>query len=188
MQKLCQYYRPLFDISDEELTHERTCVAMLLNLRDNPSFTRKLEGTLISVYFESRADELNGYAINVVENETTADMVIEKLLGQVKKSDCFFWTLFEVIIDQNLERPMYCCESISEVLDRYGKYLSHELNLQATFVLKLNYVQFERERLQQRGTNFEHQSVQCEYFDLIHQRWMPCFWRFERANVSVRHI
>lgn len=183
MQNLCEHYRQLFNISDEELTHERTCVAMLLNLRDNPSFIRKLEGTLISVYFESRADELNGYAINVIENETTADMVIEKLLSQVKKADCFFWALFEVIIDQNLERPMYFCESISEVLDRYGKFLSHELNLQATFVLKLNYVQFERERLFQRGTPIEHRSTRCEYFDAIHQRWTPCVWFFERANV-----
>ncbi|CAF4568261.1 unnamed protein product, partial [Rotaria magnacalcarata] len=57
---------------------------------------------MVSVYFESRADELNGYAINILEQETTANHVIDKLLKQINKHDCFFWALFEVIIDQNL--------------------------------------------------------------------------------------
>ena len=185
MANLCKYFRDLFDVSDEELAHERTCVETLIYIRDNPSYTRQLDGRLISVYFESRADEFNGYAMNVFEQETTADMIVERLLRQVEQSDCFFWALFEVIIDQNLERPMYSCESISEVLDRYGKYLSRELNRQATFVVKLNYLQFEKERLEQRASLPEHQSVQCEYYDENNQRWTTCVWLFERAMVSI---
>ena len=185
MGNLCRHYRELFDITDEEIKHEETCVETLLTIRNNQYIPRKLDGAMISVYFESRADELNGYAMNVSEQETTADMIIEKLLKQVDKSDCFFWALFEVILDQNLERPMYSCENISEVLYRYRTHLSHELNRQATFVVKLNYVQFERERLQQRGILYNNQTIQCEYFDHINQRWIPCRWIFERAVVRI---
>lgn len=185
MGNLCRYYRELFDITDEEIKHEETCVETLLTIRNNQYIPRKLDGAMISVYFESRADEFNGYAMNVFEQETTADMIIEKLLKQVDKSDCFFWALFEVILDQNLERPMYSCENISEVLYRYRTHLSHELNRQATFVLKLNYVQFERERLQQRGIIYNNQTIQCEYFDHNSERWIPCRWFFERAVVRI---
>ena len=40
---------------------------------------------------------------------------------------------------------MYSEENISNVLNRYRTYLPHELNRQATFVVKLNYIQFEKE-------------------------------------------
>jgi hypothetical protein len=184
MSNLCKYYRELFDITDDEIEHEQTCIEALISIRNNQYIPRKLDGAMISVYFESRADELNGYAMNIFEEETTADMIIEKLLKQIDKNDCFFWALFEVIIDQNLERAMYSCENISEVLYRYRTYLSHELNRQATFVVKLNYIQFEKERLEQRGISYNNQSIQCEYYDLINQRWIPCIWLFERAVVS----
>jgi hypothetical protein len=114
--------------------------------------------------------------------------VIDKLLNQINKRDCFFWTLFEVIIDQNLERPMYSCENISDVLYRYRTYLSHELNRQATFVVKLNYIQFEKERLQQRQQTFNNQSIQCEYFHVLTERWTPCVWIFEKAVVSLQFV
>jgi hypothetical protein len=185
MSNLCKYYRELFDITDDEIEHERTCIDTLISIRNNEYIPRKLDGAMISVYFESRADEFNGYAMNIFEQETTADMIIEKLLKQITKTDCFFWALFEVILDQNLERPMYSCENISEVLYRYRTYLSHELNRQATFVVKLNYIQFEKERLQQRGIVFNNQSIQCEYFDVLNQKWIPCLWIFEKAVVSV---
>jgi len=188
MSNLCKYYRELFDITDDEIQHEIKCIDTLISISHNQYTPRKLDGAMISVYFESRADELNGYAMNIFESETTADMIIEKLLKQINKNDCFFWTLFEVIIDQNLERPMYLCENISEVLYRYRTYLSHELNRQATFVVKLNYIQFEKERLQQQGIIFNNQSVQCEVFDLFNQRWIPCVWIFERAVVSFLDI
>lgn len=185
MGNICKYYRELFDITDDEIEHEKTCVETLLAIRNSGSMPPLLEGALISVYFESRADEYNGYPICILEKETTADMVVEKLLKQVDVRDCFFWSLFEVIIDQNLERPMYSCENITDVLQRYRTYLSHELNFHATFVVKLNYIQFEKERLEQRQQVFNNQSVECEYFDLLYQRWMPCFWIFERAVVSL---
>jgi hypothetical protein len=184
MSNLCKYYRELFDITDDEILHEKKCIDTLISIHNNQYIPHKLDGTMISVYFESRADELNGYAMNIFEEETTADMIIEKLLKQINKNDCLFWALFEVIIDQNLERPMYLCENISEVLYRYRTYLSHELNRQATFVVKLNYIQFEKERLQQRGIIFNNQSIQCEYFDSLNERWIPCIWIFERAVVS----
>lgn len=185
LTNLFDYYAELFDVTDEEFEHEKTCIDTLVAIRSNPSMPRKLDGALISVYFESRADELNGYAMYVFEKETTADLIIDKLLKQIDKADCFFWALFEVIIDQNLERPMYSCENIAEVFYRYRTYLSHELNLQATFVVKLNYVQFEKERLEQRQQQpFNSQSVQCEYFDSLTQRWTQCIWVFERAVVS----
>ena len=184
MSNLCKYYRELFDITDDEIEHEQTCIETLMTIRNKQFIPRKLDGAMVSVYFESRADELNGYAMNISEGETTADMIIEKLLRQVDKNDCYFWSLFEVIIDQNLERAMYSCENISEALYRYRTYLSHELNRQATFVVKLNYIQFEKERLEQRGISYNNQSIQCEYFDLINQRWTPCIWIFERAVVS----
>jgi len=185
MTNLCIYYRELFDITNDEIEHEKTCIETLISVGENQPIPRILDGAMISVYFESRADELNGYAMNIFEQETTADMVIEKLLRQIDQNDCFFWALFEVIIDQNLERPMYSCENISEVLYRYRTYLSHELNRQATFVVKLNYIQFEKERLQQRQYVFNNQSVQCEYFDFSNQRWIPCVWIFEKAVVSL---
>ncbi|CAF4181505.1 unnamed protein product, partial [Rotaria sp. Silwood2] len=181
MSNLCKFFRELFDVTDDEFEHERTCIEILISMRNNPSIPRKLDGALVSVYFESRADEFNGYAMYIFEKETTADIIIDKLLKQIDKHDCFFWTLFEVILDQNLERPMYSCENISEVLYRYRTYLSHELNLHATFVVKLNYIQFEKERLQQRQQVFNNQTVQCEYFDLLNERWTPCVWIFERA-------
>lgn len=188
MSNLCKYYRELFDVTYDEIEHEKTCIETLISVRNNEYIPRKLDGAMISVYFESRADELNGYAMNIFEEETTADMIIEKLLRQINKSDCHFWALFEVIIDQSLERPMYLCENISEVLYRCRTYLSHELNRQATFVVKLNYIQFEKERLQQRGITFNNQSIQCEYFDSGTQRWIPCIWIFEKAIVSeVQH-
>jgi hypothetical protein len=185
MFNLCKYYRELFDITNDEIEYEKTCIETLISMSENPYIPRLLDGAIISVYFESRADELNGYAMKVFEDETTADIIIDKLLKQIDKSDCFFWALFEVIIDQNLERPMYLCENISEVLYRYRTYLSRELNRQATFVVKLNYVQFEKERLQQRQLAFNKQSVQCEYFDFSNQRWTPCVWIFEKAVVSL---
>ena len=184
MTNLCDYFRELFDITDDEFEHERTCIEALRLMSSNSYIPRKLDGALISVYFESRADEFNGYAMYIFEKETTADMIIDKLLKQVNKNDCFFWALFEVIIDQNLERPMYSCENISEVLYRYRTYLSHELNRQATFVVKLNYIQFEKERLEQRQQTFNSKLIQCEYFDFSNQRWSPCLWIFERAVVS----
>ncbi|CAF3565081.1 unnamed protein product [Rotaria sordida] len=188
MTNLCKYYRELFDITDDEYEHERTCIEALISIRNNPSIPRKLDGAIVSVYFESRADAFNGYAMFIFEKETTADIIIDKLLKQIDKHDCFFWTLFEVIIDQNLERPMYSCENISEVLYRYRTYLSHELNLQATFVVKLNYIQFEKERLQQRQQDFNNQLVQCEYFDSLNERWTPCLWIFERAVLKIYRI
>jgi hypothetical protein len=181
MNNLCQYYRELFDISDEEIKHEKKCVETLISLRNNQCQPRKLDGTMVSVYFESRADELNGYAINILEQETTAEIVLDKLLKQIHKYDCFFWALFEVIIDQNLERPMYSSENISNVLNRYRTYLPQELNRQATFVVKLNYVQFEKERLQRQQQDLS--SIECEYFDLISKRWIPCLWIYEKRNV-----
>jgi len=181
MNNLCQYYRELFDISDEEIKHEIKCVETLISLRNNQCQPRKLDGTMVSVYFESRADELNGYAINILEQETTAEIVLDKLLKQIHKYDCFFWALFEVIIDQNLERPMYSSENISNVLNRYRTYLPQELNRQATFVVKLNYVQFEKERLQRQQQDLS--SIECEYFDLISKRWIPCLWIYEKRNV-----
>jgi hypothetical protein len=185
MNSLCQYYRQLFDITNEEMEHEKKCVETLLSVRNNQCQPRKLDGTMVSVYFESRADELNGYAINILEQETTATIVIDKLLKQIHKHDCFFWALFEVIIDQNLERPMFSSENISQVLSRYRTYLPHELNRQATFVVKLNYVQFEKERLQQQPHQQDLLSVECEYFDLISKRWVPCLWIFEKNNVII---
>ena len=179
MRNLCQYYRELFDISQDEIEHEKKCIEALVSLRYNQCQPRKLDGTMVSVYFESRADELNGYAINILDKETTANDVIDKLLKQIHKHDCFFWALFEVIIDQNLERPMYSLENISNVLNRNRTYLPQELNRQATFVVKLNYVQFEKERLQQQNSS----SVECEYFDLITKRWISCLWILERSNV-----
>lgn len=181
MNNLCQFYRQLFDISDEEVEHEKTCVETLLSVRNNQCQPRKLSGTMVSVYFESRADELNGYAINILEQETTATNVIEKLLKQIHKHDCFFWALFEVIIDQNLERPMFSAENISDVLHRYRTCLPSELNRQATFVVKLNYVQFEKERLQQQHHDLS--SIECEYFDLTSKRWIACLWVYEKATV-----
>ncbi|CAF4789469.1 unnamed protein product, partial [Rotaria socialis] len=134
-----------------------------------------------------RADELNGYAINILEQETTANHVIDKLLKQINKHDCFFWALFEVIIDQNLERPMYSSENISSVLNRYRTYLPQELNRQATFVVKLNYVQFEKERLQQQPQH-DLTSIECEYFDLVSKRWIPCLWIYEKTNLLIHRI
>lgn len=185
MSNLCQYYRELFNISKDEIEHERKCVETLLSLRNNQCQPRKLSGTMVSVYFESRADELNGYAINILEQETTAEIVIDKLLKQIHKHDCFFWALFEVIIDQNLERPMYSSETISNVLHRYRTYLPQELNRQATFVVKLNYVQFEKERLQQQQPQQSHEPpvIECEYFDFANKRWIPCMWFYEKRNV-----
>jgi hypothetical protein len=183
MNNLCQYYRELFDITDEEIEHEKKCVETLISLRTNQCQPRKLNGTMVSVYFESRADELNGYAINIIEQETTAENVIDKLLKQINKHDCFFWALFEVIIDQNLERPMYLSENISNVLNRYRTCLPQELNRQATFVVKLNYIQFEKERLQQQQTQQELSSIECEYFDLTNKRWTSCLWVFEKTHV-----
>lgn len=181
MRNLCQYYRQLFDISEDEIEHERKCIETLLSLRNNQCQPRKLSGTMVSVYFESRADELNGYAINILEQETTAAQVIEKLLKQIHKHDCFFWALFEVIIDQNLERPMFSDENISNVLYRYRTCLPTELNRQATFVVKLNYVQFEKERLQKQHQELS--SVECEYFDFISKRWISCCWIYEKTMV-----
>ena len=137
---------------------------------------------MVSVYFESRADELNGYAINILEQETSAAHVIDKLLKQIHKHDCFFWALFEVILDQNLERPMYSNENISNVLHRYRTRLPVELNRQATFVVKLNYVQFEKERLQKHHQELS--SVECEYFDVISKRWIACLWIYEKTMVT----
>ncbi|CAF0890451.1 unnamed protein product [Rotaria sp. Silwood1] len=188
MTNLCKYYRELFDVTDDEFEHERICIETLVSIRNNPSIPRKLDGALVSVYFESRADAYNGYAMYIFEKETTADIIIEKLLKQIDKHDCFFWALFEVIIDQSLERPMYSCENIAEALYRYRTYLSHELNLQATFVVKLNYLQFEKERLQQRQQISNNQSVQCEYFDSLNERWTPCVWIFERAVLKIYRI
>jgi len=185
MNNLCQYYRELFDITDDEIEHEKKCVETLISLRNNQCQPRKLDGTMVSVYFESRADELNGYAINILEQETTAEIVIDKLLKQIHKHDCFFWALFEVIIDQNLERPMYSSENISNVLNRYRTYLPQELNRQATFVVKLNYVQFEKERLQQQQQDLS--SIECEYFDLTSKRWTSCLWIFEKTYVRFKN-
>lgn len=183
MANMCKYARQLFDITDVEMAQEEKFVETLVYMSDNPCHAAPLEGRLISVYFETRADELNGYVMNIIENETTADHIIETLLNRLDKSDCFFWALFEVIIDENLERPMYSCENIHEVLERYRSFLSHDLNRQATFVLKLNYLQFEKERLQQRSTRQDFRSVQCELFDEINGRWTPCTWIFQRAMV-----
>jgi len=188
MTNLCQYYRELFDVTDEELEHEKKCIETLISLRTNQCQPRKLSGTMVSVYFESRADELNGYAINILEQETTAETVVEKLLNQIQKSDCFFWALFEVIIDQNLERPMYSKEQISNVLQRYRTCLSQDLNRQATFVVKLNYVQFEKERLQQQTTSHDLSSVECEYFDASAKRWVNCFWILDQTYLHIHRI
>ncbi|CAF3289073.1 unnamed protein product [Rotaria socialis] len=187
MNNLCQYYRELFDVTNDEIDHEKKCVEALISLRNNQCQPRKLDGTMVSVYFESRADELNGYAINILEQETTANHVIDKLLKQINKHDCFFWALFEVIIDQNLERPMYSSENISSVLNRYRTYLPQELNRQATFVVKLNYVQFEKERLQQQPQH-DLTSIECEYFDLVSKRWIPCLWIYEKTNLLIHRI
>ncbi|CAF0775359.1 unnamed protein product [Rotaria sordida] len=187
MNNLCKYYRELFDVSNDEIEHEKKCVETLISLRTNQCQPRKLDGTMVSVYFESRADELNGYAINILEQETTANHVIDKLLKQIHKHDCFFWALFEVIIDQNLERPMYSTENISNALNRYRTYLPQELNRQATFVVKLNYVQFEKERLQQQSQH-DLSSVECEYFDSISKRWIPCLWIYEKSNLQIHRI
>ncbi len=181
MHNLCQYYRQLFDVTDEEMEHEENCVKTLINFQNKQSQPRKLDGTMVPVYFESRADESNGYAINILEHETTAKDVIDKLLKQIHKHDCFFWALFEVIIDQNLERPMYSTENIYNVLNRYRTCLPPELNRQATFVVKLNYIQFEKERLQQSQQDFS--QIECEYFDLNNKRWTPCLWSFEKTYV-----
>ncbi|CAF1123407.1 unnamed protein product [Adineta ricciae] len=188
LTNLCKYYCELFDITYDELEHEKNCIETLISFRENQLNPRLLDGAMISVYFESRSDELNGYAMNIFEEETTADMVVDKLLKQVNQNDCFFWCLFEVIIDQTLERPMYSCENISEVLYRYRTYLSHELNRQATFVVKLNYIQFEKERLAQRQSIVNNHSTQCEYFDITNQRWMPCLWIFEKATLEVHRV
>lgn len=187
MKNLCQYYRQLFDVTDDEIEHERKCIETLLTLRNNQCQPRKLSGTMVSVYFESRADELNGYAINILEQETTVEHVIDKLLKQIHKHDCFFWALFEVIIDQNLERPMFSDENMSNVLHRYRTCLPTELNRQATFVVKLNYVQFEKERLQKH--HHELSSVECEFFDVVSKRWVSCLWIYEKTmvkNISSR--
>ena len=184
MSHLCKYFQELFDISNEEIAYEEACVQTMVFVHDNPYQARQIDGTIVSVYFESRADEFNGYAMKIIEQETTADMIVDKLLRQVEKPDCSFWSVFEVIIDQNLERPMYCCETITEVLDRFGRSLSPELNRQATFVVKLNYLQLEKERLQQRQVRMALESVQCEYFELASKSWVPCYWLFERALVS----
>ncbi|CAF4927930.1 unnamed protein product, partial [Rotaria magnacalcarata] len=125
--------------------------------------------------------------INILEQETTANHVIDKLLKQINKHDCFFWALFEVIIDQNLERPMYSSENISNVLNRYRTYLPQELNRQATFVVKLNYVQFEKERLQQQPQH-DLTSIECEYFDFVSKRWLPCLWIYEKTNLLIHRI
>ena len=183
MNNLCQYYRQLFDITDDEMDHEKKCVEALLSLRNNQCQPRKLSGTMVSVYFESRADELNGYAINILEQETTARIVIDKLLNQIHKHDCFFWALFEVIIDQTLERPMYASENISGVLHRYRTCLPTELNRQATFVVKLNYIQFEKERLQQQAQQQDLASHECDYFDVAGKRWISCVWICEKLTV-----
>ncbi|CAF1367503.1 unnamed protein product [Adineta steineri] len=188
MSNLCIYYCELFDITYEEIEHEKHCIETLISITENQPIPRILNGTMISVYFESRADELNGYAMNICEEETTADMIIDKLLKRINQNDSFFWALFEVIIDQNLERPMYACENISEVLYRYRTYLSHQLNRQATFVVKLNYIQFEKERLEQRSYMFNNQSVQCEYFDISNQRWTPCVWISEKAVLQIHRV
>ncbi|CAF3835159.1 unnamed protein product, partial [Adineta steineri] len=190
MHNLCQYYRELFNVSNDEIEHEKKCVEALISLRNNQCQPRKLNGTMVSVYFESRADELNGYAINILEHETTAEIVIDKLLNQIHKHDCFFWALFEVIIDQNLERPMYSSENISNVLNRYRTYLPQELNRQATFVVKLNYVQFEKERLQQQSQQQQQDllSIECEYFDLVSKRWISCLWIYEKRNLQIHRI
>ena len=82
MRNLCQYYRELFDISQVEIEHEKKCIETLVSFRYNQCQPRKLDGTMVSVYFESRADELNGYAINILDQETTASDVIDKLLRQ----------------------------------------------------------------------------------------------------------
>lgn len=185
MHNLCQFYRELFDVTDDEIEHEKKCVETLISLRTNQCQPRKLDGTMVSVYFESRADELNGYAINILEHETTAKDVIDKLINQIHKHDCFFWTLFEVIIDQNLERPMYTKENIYHVLNRYRTCLPQELNRQATFVVKLNYVQFEKERLQQSSQQ-DFSTIECEYFDLNNKRWTSCLWILEKTYVSRR--
>ncbi|CAF0962222.1 unnamed protein product [Adineta ricciae] len=187
MNNLCQYYRELFNISPEEIEHEKKCVETLISLRNNQCQPRKLNGTMVSVYFESRADELNGYAINILEQETTAEIVIDKILKQIHKHDCFFWALFEVIIDQNLERPMYSSENVSNVLHRYRTYLPQELNRQATFVVKLNYVQFEKERLQQTLSN-DLSATECEYFDSVSKRWLPCIWACEKRNLQIHRL
>ncbi|UJR21346.1 hypothetical protein I4U23_024439 [Adineta vaga] len=188
LTNLCKYYRELFDVTYEEIEHEKHCIETLISVRENQTIPRLLDGAMISVYFESRADEFNGYAMNISGQETTADMIIDKLLKQINQNDCFFWSLFEVIIDQNLERPMYSCENISEVLYRYRTYLSHELNRQATFVVKLNYIQFEKERLEKRPSIFNNNSIQCEYFDISNQRWIPCLWVFEKAMLQIHRI
>ena len=68
---------------------------------------------------------------------------------------------------------MYLSENISNVLNRYRTCLPQELNRQATFVVKLNYVQFEKERLQQQQqSQQELSSIECEYFDLTSKRWV----------------
>jgi hypothetical protein len=180
MSRLCKYYRELFDVSDNEITYEQACVTASVSLRENPSLMRQIDGRLISVYFQSRADEFNGYAMNIDVHETTAAMIVERLLTQIGETDCTFWTLFEVIIDQNLERAMYSCESIAEVLVRFNRYLSHELNRQAAFIVKLNYLEFEKQQL---AKEIDLQRVQCEYYDHVNQRWRPCAWRFQRAVV-----
>ena len=112
MRNLCQYYRELFDISQDEIEHEKKCIDALVSLRYNQCQPRKLDGTMVSVYFESRADELNGYAINILEQETTANHVIDKLLKQIHKHDCFFGhylklLLIKILNGQCIQQKIY---------------------------------------------------------------------------------
>ena len=79
---------------------------------------------------------------------------------------------------------MYSSENIFNVINRNRTYLPQELNRQATFVVKLNYVQFEKERLQQRQQQ-DLSPVECEYFDFITKRWTPCLWILEKPNVRL---
>jgi hypothetical protein len=76
---------------------------------------------------------------------------------------------------------MYSTENIYNVLNRYRTCLPQELNRQATFVVKLNYIQFEKERLQNSQQDFS--PVECEYFDLNNKRWTPCLWICEKTYV-----
>ncbi|CAF1249269.1 unnamed protein product, partial [Didymodactylos carnosus] len=183
LRNLVYLFEQLFDISQDEIDCETKCVEMLLNVRKNSVPTVVLDGTMISVYFESK-DECNGYSMNVMDNETTAEIIITKLLKLIKKHDCFFWSLYEVLIDQNLERPMYCNETLSSVLERYRKYLPSELNRQATFIIKLNYVQFEKERLASQQQQLE-PFVQCDYYDFPSKKWVLCTLTYEKAVVHV---
>ncbi|CAF1688565.1 unnamed protein product, partial [Adineta ricciae] len=82
---------------------------------------------------------------------------------------------------------MYSSENISNVLHRYRTYLPQELNRQATFVVKLNYVQFEKERLQQTLSN-DLSATECEYFDSVSKRWIPCIWACEKRNLQIHRL